>query len=104
MIITNVITIDIPINGGRYHITIHKQDQLATLRFTTSRPQVKITLLILDNGVEVHRSEGKGQVVIPALIFRRNPGEELKKTKSCKIVNNHLSTTTFLSVSCMMQK
>ncbi|XP_014680197.1 PREDICTED: androglobin-like, partial [Priapulus caudatus] len=68
----------------RYQIAIHKQDQLATIRFTTSRADVSATLLGPRQRRRVPPRGGEGRGRHPALIFRRNPGDDLKKIKSSK--------------------
>ena len=45
---------------------------LASIQFSTSKPDVLMRLTILNNNDEVTSVEGKGSVVLPAFLFLRD--------------------------------
>ena len=53
---------------------------------STSKPDVYIKLQVLDFDQEVMSAVGKGHVVLPAVIFARDPDMESKRAESraCK--------------------
>lgn len=66
------------------------EDHLASLQVNTSKPDVYIKLMVLDNEEEVISTVGKGHAVLPAYIFHKDihpedkatvHGEEEKKDK-----------------------
>ncbi|KAK6170744.1 hypothetical protein SNE40_019059 [Patella caerulea] len=55
----------------RYSVKI-TEDNLTSLQLNTSKTDVYVKLMILDNEVEVASMTGKGHVVIPAYIFQKD--------------------------------
>ena len=49
---------------------------------STSKPDVYIKLQVLDFDQEVMSAVGKGHVVLPAVIFARDPDMESKRAES----------------------
>jgi len=64
-------------------------EHLVTIQLSTSKPDVRFKLSVLDNDEEVASSEGKGHAVLPVFIFLPNPSPEDDTTSrspshSCK--------------------
>jgi hypothetical protein len=49
------------------------QDHLATIQMSTSKADVQVKLSVIDDNEEMISSEGRGHVVLPSYIFRRDP-------------------------------
>ena len=62
------------------------EEHLASLQVQTSKPDVYIKLQVLDQETELLCAVGKGHVVIPAVIFQKDPESEAKRAESraCK--------------------
>ena len=60
------------------------EDHISSIQFSTSKPDVYISLQILDNEEEVACVLGKGHAVIPAFTFLRDrdPGEDERRSGS----------------------
>ncbi|PIK43982.1 putative androglobin isoform X22 [Apostichopus japonicus] len=60
------------------------EDHIASIQFCTSKPDVYISLQILDQEQEVASTKGKGHAVIPAFRFLRDrePGEDERRSGS----------------------
>ncbi|XP_071819104.1 androglobin-like isoform X13 [Apostichopus japonicus] len=60
------------------------EDHIASIQFCTSKPDVYISLQILDQEEEVASTKGKGHAVIPAFRFLRDrePGEDERRSGS----------------------
>jgi hypothetical protein len=63
----------------RYRVTVAddvnqtgRHFHLASIQFSTSKPDVLMRLTILNNNDEVVSVEGKGSVVLPAFLFMRD--------------------------------
>jgi hypothetical protein len=63
----------------RYHVTLAddinqtgRNFHLASIHFNTSKSDVLIRLTVLDHDEEIIRVEGKGCIVVPAILFMRN--------------------------------
>ena len=61
------------------------EDHVASIQITTSKSDVYVKLMVLDNEEEVTSSIGKGHVVLPAFIFQKDcTGEEESKRSSSR--------------------
>ena len=63
----------------RYRVTVAddvnqtgRNFHLASIQFSTSKSDVLMRLTILNNNEEIVHVEGKGNVVLPAVLFMRN--------------------------------
>lgn len=63
-------------DGVRYMVKV-SDEHLATIQLSTSKPDVRLKLSILDNEEEVASSEGKGQAVLPVFVFLPNSSSEV---------------------------
>lgn len=78
-----VLTCAFPLD--RYTVKV-TEDHLSTIQINTSKLDVYIKLVILDNEVEVATSQGKGHAVIPSFIFLKDldPNEEKRpSSRAC---------------------
>ena len=70
----------------RYSVKV-TEDHLASVQVNTSKLDVYIKLVILDNEIEVASTQGKGHAVIPSFIFLKDldPNEEKRpSSRTCK--------------------
>ncbi|KAJ8026646.1 Androglobin [Holothuria leucospilota] len=74
------------------------QDHIASIQFCTSKPDVYISLQILDHEEEVASTKGKGHAVIPAFKFLRDrePGEEERGSSSRSSAKGNRASSTSL--------
>ena len=67
-------------------------DHLTSIQINTSKSDVSIKLVVLNNEEEVASTLGKGHAVIPAFTFLKdiNPEEDAKRSTSrnCKYIIN----------------
>ncbi|XP_078322764.1 androglobin-like isoform X9 [Crassostrea virginica] len=70
----------------RYTVKV-TEDHLSTIQMNTSKLDVYIKLVILDNEVEVATSQGKGHAVIPSFIFLKDldPNEEKRPSSRASV-------------------
>nr|XP_022294382.1 androglobin-like isoform X12 [Crassostrea virginica] len=70
----------------RYTVKV-TEDHLSTIQINTSKLDVYIKLVILDNEVEVATSQGKGHAVIPSFIFLKDldPNEEKRPSSRASV-------------------
>ena len=72
-----------PIVVVRYSVKV-LEDHLTSIQVNTSKADVHIKLVVLNNEEEVASTRGKGHAVIPAFTFLKdiNPDEEPKRSTS----------------------
>ncbi|XP_048766494.2 androglobin-like isoform X7 [Ostrea edulis] len=70
----------------RYTVKV-TEDHLATVQINTSKLDVYIKLVILDNETEVATTQGKGHAVIPSFIFLKDfdPNEEKRPSSRASV-------------------
>ncbi|KAK3097303.1 hypothetical protein FSP39_008511 [Pinctada imbricata] len=70
----------------RYSVKV-TEDHLASVQVNTSKQDVYIKLVILDNEVEVASTQGKGHAVIPSFIFLKDldPNEEKRPSSRTSV-------------------
>ena len=75
----------------RYSVKV-TEDHLTSIQINTSKSDVSIKLVVLNNEEEVASTLGKGHAVIPAFTFLKdiNPEEDAKRSTSrnCKYITN----------------
>ncbi|ELT91375.1 hypothetical protein CAPTEDRAFT_224147 [Capitella teleta] len=64
----------------RYVVKV-TEDHLVSLQLQTSKSDVYIRLQVLDGDTELVQAVGKGHVVLPAILFQKDPGEDVPETK-----------------------
>lgn len=72
----------------RYTVKV-TEDHLSTIQVNTSKLDVYIKLVILDNEVEVATTQGKGHAVIPSFLFLKDydPNEEKRpSSRACTFI------------------
>ena len=73
----------------RYAVKV-TEDHQASVQVNTSKGDVYIKLVLLDNDVEVASTTGKGHCVIPAYTFlkdlERDSDEKRPSSRACKFV------------------
>lgn len=75
----------------RYTVKV-TEDHLSTIQVNTSKLDVYIKLVILDNEVEVATTQGKGHAVIPSFLFLKDfdPNEEKRpSSRACTFIFFH---------------
>jgi hypothetical protein len=85
------------VKSYRYTVKV-TEDHLATVQINTSKQDVYIKLVILDNETEVATTQGKGHAVIPSFIFLKDfdPNEEKRpSSRACKFMISLFSDYEF---------
>ncbi|XP_022081747.1 androglobin-like [Acanthaster planci] len=64
-----------------------QEDHVASIQFSTSKPDVYVSLQVLDHEEEMVHTTGKGHAVIPAFTFHRDkePGEEEERRSGSRV-------------------
>lgn len=85
----------------RYTVKV-TEDHLSTIQVNTSKLDVYIKLVILDNEVEVATTQGKGHAVIPSFLFLKDfdPNEEKRpSSRACTFIFFHpLDILQFINI------